>query len=47
MLMVITSEVARAIPAAPIIFESKMFKMMFKATQIALIKRGVVVFLKE
>ena len=47
MLIVITIEVANAMPDAPINFERIMFNMMFKTTQIALIIRGVTVFLNE
>ena len=42
-----TIEVASAMPAVPIIFERTILKLIFKATQMALIMRGVTVFLNE
>ena len=44
---IITIEVAKAMPPAPRILERIIFRIMLRPTQMALMIRGVAVFLKE
>ena len=44
---VITTEVAKAMPPAPRILDRIIFRTMLRPTQMALMIRGVAVFLKE
>ena len=44
---IITMDVAKAMPAAPINLDKIMFKIMFRPTQRPLIMSGVAVFLNE
>ena len=46
-LKIITMEVAKAMPAAPINLDKIMLRMIFRLTQTPLIMSGVAVFLNE